>query len=193
MVKLHDSFTVFLYAFRGDNNFPDLINAPTSLWIKSQVQPDQSYLFNHVQKFFSHNQDLDSAIDENQALLFELKSKQLQEEEKDSLFLFNSLFKRDHWIAVEGRKINFSLFRDTSILSPKILFVPLTGVGILSFGVKLKDHCQELSELLHLNLDYPIHLSKRCKRKPEAGKGTILQFVLLSPKKNNQLKSLHSR
>jgi len=129
----------------------DSINHPSSLWTQSQVQPDHTYLFNHVQKFFSHNQELQSTIDENQALLFELKSKELQEEEKDALLLFNNLFKRDHWIEIEGLKINFSLLRDNSILSPKILFVPLTGVGILSFGIKLKDHCQELSHLLQLN------------------------------------------
>ena len=84
MIKLQDSFTVFLYAFRGGSNFLDSINHLSSLWTQSQVQPDHTYLFNHVQKFFSHNQELESIIDENQALLFELKSKELQEEEKDA-------------------------------------------------------------------------------------------------------------
>jgi len=126
----------------------------SSMWSRSTIQPDANYLFPHVQDFFGLNQAGTTETDPNQSILYEIKSGSLTPEEKESLFLHNSLFKRTHTAEIEGRSISFSMFQDISILSPKIFYTPLTQVGIFTFGLHLDDD----SAFLHNLLDTNYHL-----------------------------------
>jgi hypothetical protein len=150
-VRLADSFTVFYYAFRAPVKFYQNL-ANSLLWTRSRSGPDTSYLFNHVQNFFSRNIELpDDKVDENDTLIFELKSGSLADNEKENLFLYNNFFRRNHQFRNDENNIEFLFIRDKPVLSPKIYFVPLTGIGILTFGLKLSESSGNLACLLDLN------------------------------------------
>jgi hypothetical protein len=150
-VKLADSFTVFYYAFRTPLNFyHDLIQS--LIWTRSRIGPDPSYLFTHVQDFFARNMQItNDKVDPNEALIFELKTDPKDDKEKEKLFLYNNFFRRNHQIETGDKTIEFSFTRDKAVLSPKLYIVPLTGIGILTFGLKLAESSNNLPNLLDLN------------------------------------------
>jgi len=149
-VKLNDSFTLFLYPFRITGNFLSALEN-NSLWTKSTVSPDPSFFFPHIHSFFTENisKSIQEA-DKNQLITYEVKSQNLNETDKEKLFLFKNLFGRTHQIPGKDGNIEFTFSKDSSILSPTLFIIPLTQIGILTYGVELKND-QTLSSFLDLN------------------------------------------
>lgn len=161
MIKLYDSFTLFLYDFKLKKSFAELFlskNESLSIWNRSAIKPDESYLFNHVQDFFTNNSN-QGEIDENQCVIYELKKDNLSPQEKQKLSLFNNLFSKTHSMPDKSedpsqeqlRKINFKLYNDSTVLSPKIFICPLSSVGIFTFVFRLSDESNTLENLINFN------------------------------------------
>ncbi len=88
--------------------------------------------------------------DKNQLFAYEIKSENITEADKEKLFLFKNLFGRTHAMPGKDGNIEFTFVKDSSILSPTLFIVPLTQIGILTYGVQLKEN-QTLNNLLDLN------------------------------------------
>ncbi len=161
---IQHSFTLFLYAFRVPENTLAQFNKQ-SIWQQSQLMPDDSFLFSHVQAFFTrnHNRALEH-VDPNEALLFELKQGKLSGEEKEAMYLFRNLFRRTHQMGNDDDLIEFSLYHDASILSPKIFYVPLTSVGILSYGMSLATPYQNTTDLIKANYRLRIYAAGQVEK-----------------------------
>jgi class 3 adenylate cyclase len=149
-MALADSFSLFLYAFKSQKNYFDL---PDSIWKRSQLEPENNFYFSHVQDFFIKNNSVTTTvIDESCCLRYELARDKATENQKEKLLLVNHLFTRtSQTIEAEAPAIKFKVFTDNSILGPAILYNPLTGIGILSFGFSLSKESGTLQNLIDLN------------------------------------------
>ncbi|OJW82276.1 MAG: hypothetical protein BGO69_16940 [Bacteroidetes bacterium 46-16] len=149
-MKLADSFSLFLYAFKTEATE---LNKADSMWKRSGLEPEKNFYFRHVQDFFIKNNGDDTAItDESCCLGYELDSNKLSDAQKDKLGLITQLLSRPSQTYDKKEKpIQFKLCTDKSILSPRILYNPLTGIGILSFGFVLMKEDNTLENLINLN------------------------------------------
>lgn len=149
-IKLKDSFTIFLYSFRITEDFLSLLDT-NSIWTKSSLAPDSSFFFPHIHSFFTENISKPiKEADKNQLFTYEIKSEHLTDSNKKNLFLYKNLFGRMHEIPGKDGNIEFSFLKDSSVLSPTLFVIPLTQIGILTYGVELKND-QTLNNLLDLN------------------------------------------
>jgi hypothetical protein len=166
-MNLTDSFSLFLYAFKLHKN--DLDN-PESIWKRSKLEPEKNFFFGHVQDFFIKNNSTSGKIDPSCCLRYELRKDNLAESQKSKLLLINQLFSRNsQTVQKTGNKISFRLFLDNSILGPGILYNPLTGICILSFGLSLSKDSNSVQNLIDLN--YMVRVFGR----PDSGVFTILK------------------
>ena len=147
-MNLVDSFSLFLYAFKLEKND---IDTPDGIWKRSLLEPEKNFYFDHVQDFFTKNKG--AMIDESCCLRYELQEGKTSELQKGKLLLINQLFSRIvQSVPGKGKPpITFKVFNDNSVLSPGILYNPLTGIAILSFGFSLTKESNTLQNLTDLN------------------------------------------
>lgn len=155
MNTLKNSFTIFFYAFRlnDETNFQEFTSRQDSIWAPSESEPEKNYFFNHVQDFFSKNKGAgNEVIDSSCCILYELKKHGLNESQKDKLFLITQLFSRTLSMK-EGKEgdINFKIISDASILAPRLFYHPLTNIGILSYATAIQNDCNSLINVEELN------------------------------------------
>ncbi len=155
MNTLKNSFTIFFYAFRfnDDVDFQEYLSNTDSIWTPSESEPEKNYFFNHVQDFFSKNKGAGTAaLDTSCCVLFELKKHNPNDAQKEKLFLFNQLFTRP--IAMRSGNsgdINFKIISDAGVLAPRLFYHPLTNIGILSYSTAIQNECNTLLNLEELN------------------------------------------
>ena len=149
-MKLVESFSLFLYAFKMQKNFLE----SNSMWKRSDLGPEKDFFFNHVQDFFTKNNiPATTEIDESCCLRYEIDKNAPSDVQKEKLFLANQLFSRASQTSSikNSNPITFKLVSDSSILAPNILYNPITGIGILSFGFILGKESSGLEQLIELN------------------------------------------
>ncbi len=150
-ILVRDSFTLFFYPFRISQQFIEAAHN-NSIWRKSDIVPDASFFFPHIQSFFTENiSKAFDQIDSNQLITYEIKNEDLTDRDKEQLFLYKSLFSRTHEIDTGEGSIEFSFIKGSSILSPKLFIIPLTQIGILTYGIKISQSHQTLDNLQELN------------------------------------------
>lgn len=149
-MKLADSFSLFLYAFKTDATE---LNQADSMWQRSGLEPEKNFYFRHVQDFFiKNNGDMTNIKDESCCISYELNNAKLSDTQKEKLILISQLLSRPSQTCDKKEEpIKFKLCTDKSILSPRILYNPLTGIGILSFGFILMKESNTLENLINLN------------------------------------------
>jgi len=150
-MDLVDSFSLFLYAFKMQKNDLD---TPDGIWKRSLLEPEKNFYFNHVQSFFiKNNADVTTIADESCCVRYELHRDKTTERQKEKLLLFNQLFSRTAQTMPGENKqaVLFKVFTDNSILSPGILYNPLSGIAILSFGFALSKESNNLQNVTDLN------------------------------------------
>jgi len=150
-MKLLDSFSLFFYAFKLKINHFDL---PESIWRRSGLAPENNFYFSHVQDFFiKNNTNANEIIDESCCLRYALGQDKTGEHPKEKLLLMHQLFSRaTQTLQSPGKDpIKFKVVTDNSIAGPGILYNPLTGIGILSFGFSLSKESDTLPNLINLN------------------------------------------
>lgn len=162
--KLKDSFTVFLYSFKYTNVLTPFLANKDSKWERSTISPDSTCFFNYVNEFFTNNQKISSNIDPSQLVIYQVKSSNLNDKEKDNLFLYNSLISKNHSIDIDKKSIDFKFLKDESILSPKILLLPFSNVGVFSFGISLNTSEADFNDLLNVNYNLRIFSSGKIQR-----------------------------
>jgi hypothetical protein len=150
-IKLSDSFTIFFHTFHYKHDFPGTILSDY-FWTESDVRPDYNFLLNHIHDFFKDT-SADKDLDKNgtSIKIFEIISDDLDTDKREKLLLYNSLFKRTHHVFLNDESVNFSICQERSILSPKLIILPLTNVGFLTFGIKLATDSATLKKVQELN------------------------------------------
>ena len=150
-MKLTDSFSLFLYAFKLKRCE---LEKQDSIWKRSQLEPEKNFFFDHVQDFFTKNNNQDEKVlDESCCLRYELNRDKLSAIQKEKLLLINQLFSRTSHTETNNSdsSISFKVVTDNSIIGPGILLNPITGIGILSFGFSLTKDTGTLEQLIKLN------------------------------------------
>jgi len=133
-MKIADHFSALLYAFRTkpDFNIKSLLRSADCHWQIASTCPDKSYLFEHVYRFMATN--CAASIDDlnlDECIILELKTAHT------NLYLNDKLFRYPHSLALADQKrAGFSFEYDRSVLSPKIIYVPLSQIGLLSVGLR---------------------------------------------------------
>lgn len=162
--KLEESFTLFLYSFKYADDLTDLLAHPDSKWERSIISPDPTCFFNYVNEFFANNQKKHGEIDPSQLVIYQVKSSNLNEKEKDHLFLYNSLISKNHSIDIDKKSIDFKFLKDKNILSPKILLLPFSNIGVFSFGISLNTSEADFNDFLNVNYNLRIFSSGKIQQ-----------------------------
>src|SRR3954462_15368839 len=129
-MEIADHLSALLYAFRTHPDFDiqAILRSEDCHWQIAATRPDKSYLFDHVYRFIAGNcaREIDE-LNLDECIILELKASH------HNLYLRDKLFRYEQSVAVsDTEQASFSFEFDNSVLSPKIIYVPLSQIGLLS-------------------------------------------------------------
>ena len=154
---LQKSFSLLFYSFRINSEWleaTNLIPDEQTIWQKSPLRVKEQYLFPYVQDYFNHNAEKQAAdsqdFDESQCIIFELKKSLKKTRANCSA---EKLFTTRLVLKTKNQNYSFGFYEGLkrSILSPKIIIVPQSNVGFLSFSLSLEGEEIALQELIDFN------------------------------------------
>lgn len=154
---LQKSFSLIFYAFRITSDWNDLIslaNQKETIWKKSSVTVKEQFLLPHVHKYFNHNSLIPieefEKLDVSQGIIFELKPALKATRAKAS---FEKILTTPLTLKIRDQSYDFH-FHDGSkqgLTSPKLILIPQSSVGLLSFSFCLEEGESTISDLINFN------------------------------------------
>lgn len=184
------TFTIFHYTFRLDsaeNAFSD------SIWMRSELEIDPSFFLGNVRNFMMRNNE--KTIDPGACVFYQLQTNPETQASKDQIFLLHHLFSKPfQTISGNSQAPAFKLVPDHSMLGPRVMFNPMTGIGILSFGM-IPDQAEiTMDELTAFNfqmriterLDSPLFGTKKNTHESATEKENRISALLASNHNNDK-------